>query len=1742
MFKQISLLIDILFNNQKQLIFFIFLSNKRLLIVIYIYTSVQVFQMQQSQRKAGFMYREITSDLSLIPKDDYLKVASMILKLDPQDRRDDEIQALQKLTEELQFFKSINSKKVNVRNKLHYKICSKMKYEASQKGQAIIEYGAKADKFFVLLKGSVIVYLTKSAEILQNEIQEEMKFQEEKNIAPLYLTQKEQIRANSISSSQSQSPTNKISFFKSNSILNNQGGGQSSPLTRVNSGLIDSTQAHKKSIVKSHNDSPLNMKLNGSETSEQKDSNKISQNQSQQNGRNSIQIFESININPNDLNQEQANKIQNDQRGDENGLEIFNKSSKKTSQQRFQRMFNLIKQRGNKLENLPQTDDKQLDVTTKENQQEDNAISNDSNQSSQTQIIHKSSMFSKFVNNTTTNNMTGQALQNSQNSDLNSLTQPKINKQLSLSKGFSLYTEDQAKIEQQDIQNEEETHINQIRKRFCEKYMFSKIFGSLNAENIQCPEKLIHFPSFVFKYYYQRTLNQGCTFGELGLLDGKPRSAFILCAEDCEFGIMEKEDYQLLLGNIHRRELERKFNFLKDHMLPELTNQALKKIFYNFQKIKVQKNEYIFRQGTLSEGIYLIKKGDVKLEKTLTYQEQVSSEGENGISMMRKVQTIKKNTPFATLSQGEYFGEEFLIFDFKSKHYRSYSAVASSMKTSLYFMQSSTFTVFLKQFPELFMAFKKSVTFKIERRQEYMENIEQNYKETMKLKEAINNQRQSDLKIIQSLQSQKSYTDLSCASPISQQTSPLRQKNASQQYFIKQLSQQGSYLSCESPKAGQFENQNKINNNERKSLLFYCSPSIKLPNTNNSIADFENIVNSSKSIVVQSSQPQLKFKLISSSQETPSKILSTLHQIDQKQIDEEEDANNKQQKIEVPNSQPPYPQPKLIRLVSTQNSISIPEKNFQQNEKHNEFLTDSNISPIQRSNNQSPTQTIKLQLMSEIIQNEQFNPSLGGQKQPEKKFTRNSQHSKTLSCIVQQSNLLQEQLNSFVYKRDKHKSQTSITHIQPEDLESPLINQKQQTQHNQNKQQVIRQNEFEELEELQDLLDVQYFQTKYNPEKLEELLLQVEKLKAEHKSGSNVIENKLEFLYNRNVKEVKMRINLIKQKIQNAFRKDLSHENQQYQNNRKNIYSNSPNKSVDKITKLSQRYLKKQDQYDKIIRSKITERQKGNSSIQKESNQMNEAIDIQNTVKEIPKIFVNNSDEILKKSSSIDSKYTYLNEKNTIDSVNSNNNLDLLSSQAQTTSIKIEQQNQNQIQLTSSSGFRTYPALTTDENCQSTNKMISSAASYKGASLSPMKSSPNSPKIRPKQRNKSALIHLKLNPSPNNDQFLNFNIINYQSCRQNQDFNAVNDMFQQLQLKTQNSNLIISTDQSQLIPFKTQSSTSEIQVQSNLEHLENYTEQLSQKEKQQTSSKSNFITPNITERRNNTANSIPRQLQKMFLIKSQSNTALTQSQNISPKIQQTNQENNKSSDSQTIFNKKSDELKQSYFFKHRKTQSHLVFDIAPSFQNQKAPYLQQNSSVSPVTKLNNPQNLSQNSLSIKNRYANQGKVSFSLTNFSEIKSSGNQQFNINPNQNINMTETNNNNKILQKSSSYKQIKISQQNSKLKDIVQNNFLPNYTNETQQTPSYPPQQFQQNQNNNNNKYIELNQNMSMINQSQIELIKNNSRLMQRKIHNPLQIFKGSKTNSSITVKSFLDSTNSPLYNNSILKQNFLQQNQQ
>ena len=53
--------------------------------------------------------------------------------------------------------------------------------------------------------------------------------------------------------------------------------------------------------------------------------------------------------------------------------------------------------------------------------------------------------------------------------------------------------------------------------------------------------------------YHVDTFRSGRSFGELALLNNTKRSATIVALEDCDFGILDKENFDLVMGKILRK-------------------------------------------------------------------------------------------------------------------------------------------------------------------------------------------------------------------------------------------------------------------------------------------------------------------------------------------------------------------------------------------------------------------------------------------------------------------------------------------------------------------------------------------------------------------------------------------------------------------------------------------------------------------------------------------------------------------------------------------------------------------------------------------------------------------------------------------------------------------------------------------------------------------------------------------------------------------------------------------------------------------------------------------------------------------------------------------------------------------------------------------------------------------------------------------------------------------------------------
>jgi len=73
------------------------------------------------------------------------------------------------------YFKDLNKKNRHVRSNTHEKICAKIRYEQINKGMTVMHYGDPANKFYIILQGSVSIYVPRDYMVLQKEIEERKK-------------------------------------------------------------------------------------------------------------------------------------------------------------------------------------------------------------------------------------------------------------------------------------------------------------------------------------------------------------------------------------------------------------------------------------------------------------------------------------------------------------------------------------------------------------------------------------------------------------------------------------------------------------------------------------------------------------------------------------------------------------------------------------------------------------------------------------------------------------------------------------------------------------------------------------------------------------------------------------------------------------------------------------------------------------------------------------------------------------------------------------------------------------------------------------------------------------------------------------------------------------------------------------------------------------------------------------------------------------------------------------------------------------------------------------------------------------------------------------------------------------------------------------------------------------------------------------------------------------------------------
>lgn len=116
-------------------------------------------------------------------------------------------------------------------------------------------------------------------------------------------------------------------------------------------------------------------------------------------------------------------------------------------------------------------------------------------------------------------------------------------------------------------------------------------------------------------------ISAGGAFGELSVIETqlKPRTATIICKEDCHFAVLDKNSYRQILGLSEKKKIDIQLDFLAGlPIFSGWSRHSLKPMIYLFEKIKYNKGSVIYKEGDMDSNLYVIRSGEVKFTKNIT--------------------------------------------------------------------------------------------------------------------------------------------------------------------------------------------------------------------------------------------------------------------------------------------------------------------------------------------------------------------------------------------------------------------------------------------------------------------------------------------------------------------------------------------------------------------------------------------------------------------------------------------------------------------------------------------------------------------------------------------------------------------------------------------------------------------------------------------------------------------------------------------------------------------------------------------------------------------------------------------------------------------------------------------------------------------------------------------------------------------------------------------------------------------
>jgi len=113
-------------------------------------------------------------------------------------------------------------------------------------------------------------------------------------------------------------------------------------------------------------------------------------------------------------------------------------------------------------------------------------------------------------------------------------------------------------------------------------------------------------------------IGTGVGFGELALLNDKPRSATIITLENTHFAVLEKENFNEIMAKVLRNKCANQVNFLSNFsFITGMTRITKEKLWYLLERHKYTLGQEVLIESENLNYVYLIEDGEFEINKTM---------------------------------------------------------------------------------------------------------------------------------------------------------------------------------------------------------------------------------------------------------------------------------------------------------------------------------------------------------------------------------------------------------------------------------------------------------------------------------------------------------------------------------------------------------------------------------------------------------------------------------------------------------------------------------------------------------------------------------------------------------------------------------------------------------------------------------------------------------------------------------------------------------------------------------------------------------------------------------------------------------------------------------------------------------------------------------------------------------------------------------------------------------------------